>query len=244
MRGWIGVPRWLHWITLVAMSGTFLSQLLIGLDRPWTVAVSVASAALVLESAVALVVGPRAGRADARRTDPAVRKRRNAIAASVGFGLYLVVLFTVDSLPWARWAPVPAGLMLAFVVGTSVRGVVMRFVNRSRAERGRRRLEAGRGEAGGTLVLRRGGVGEVGFLRRMKVTVDRDLVAMLAYRGEVSMRLASGEYEVSAQLDWFHGGPLRIVVNEGETVAVRLSTEMPADLGFELRRDVIRVERE
>lgn len=179
-----------------------------------------------------------------RKAGSVARSRWAVISAWVGFGGYLVVISSVDSLSASPWAPVVAGLLLAFAVGAGVRGVVMHFVNRSRAERGRRLLEDGRGDGGGTLVLKRGGVGEVGFLVRMKVQVDGSLVAMLSYRGEVSVGLAPGEYEISARLGEYYGGPLRIVVNDGETVAVRLSTEAPVDLGFGARRDVIRVERE
>ncbi|GAB7042928.1 MULTISPECIES: hypothetical protein [Catenuloplanes] len=238
-----GVPRRLDATVLVAAVGVLAFLVLIGLDRPWIITVSVAAAALALDSAVALVRS-RTGRAGGRRPDPAVRKRRAAIVASVSFGAYLVFLFTMDSLPLARWRPVMAGLLLAFVVGSSVRGAVMRVVNTSGAERGRRLLEDRRGDAGGTLVLRRGGVGEVGFLSRMQVTVDGDPVAMLAYRGELAVALAPGKYEIAARLNRLYGGPLRVVVDAGETVAVSLSTEMPADLDLGARRDGIRVERE
>ncbi|MDR7273641.1 hypothetical protein [Catenuloplanes atrovinosus] len=237
------VPRRLDAAFLVAAVGALACAPLIGLDRPWTVAVSVAAGVLALDSAVALVRS-RTGHADERRPDPAAGKRRNAIVAAVGFGAYLVLLFAGDSLPLARWAPVPAGLLLAFVVGPGLRGMVMHVVNRSRAARGRRLLEDGRADGGGTLVLRRGGAGEVGFLRRMAVTVDGRLVAMLPYRGDVSVGLAPGEYEIAARLDRVHGGPLRVALDEGRTVVVRLSAEVPADLGFGARRDGIRVELE
>ncbi|MDQ0369380.1 hypothetical protein [Catenuloplanes indicus] len=87
---------------------------------------------------------------------------------------------------------------------------------------------------------------EAGFLTWIKVKVDGNLVALLAFAAETSVHLAPGEYEISAEFSRYHGGPLRIAVNEGETDAVRLQTEMPMDLGFGYgsRRDVIRVERE
>ncbi|MDR7279911.1 hypothetical protein [Catenuloplanes atrovinosus] len=157
----------------------------------------------------------------------------------MGFGAYLVLLLAADSISAPRWAPVAAGL---FIVGLLVGWTVMHFVNTSRAARGRRFLEDGRGDVAGTLVLRRGGLAEVGFLRRMKVRVDGTLVAMLPHNGEVSVDLAPGEYEISAQIGSFGGEPLRVPINEGETVAVRLSTEIPADLALGVPRASIRAE--
>ncbi len=65
---------------------------------------------------------------------------------------------------------------------------------------------------------------------------------MLPHNGEVSVDLAPGEYEISAQIGSFGGEPLRVPINEGETVAVRLSTEIPADLALGVPRASIRAE--
>lgn len=49
------VPRWLHWTTLVAMSGIFLSQVGAGFDRPLEIVTGCLAAGLAAWSTVALV---------------------------------------------------------------------------------------------------------------------------------------------------------------------------------------------
>lgn len=130
--------------------------------------------------------------------------------------------------------------MLLTVAGVAM--TVLHYRDRSRAARGRRELESRRGDTGATLVLRRGGSDEAGFLRRVRAKVDGEVVAMLAYRDEVTLHVAPGDYDVAAQSDWMHGGPLRVVLTEGETVTLRISISMTRGLtGFVRPREAIEV---
>ncbi|MER7168161.1 hypothetical protein ABT336_19090 [Micromonospora sp. NPDC000207] len=51
------IPRPLYWLTLVAMSGTLLVQVLSGFDQPLEIVSGCIAAVLVVWSTVALVAG-------------------------------------------------------------------------------------------------------------------------------------------------------------------------------------------